>query len=102
MKDTKSQSTRTQGVINGYKANVRIKNSSGLHARPAAIFVKTCVQFKSDIKITKGGKQANAKNILQVLALGIDLGDEIVLEINGDDEDRAYQALIEASRKRIA
>ncbi|MEM4619968.1 MAG: HPr family phosphocarrier protein [Desulfurococcaceae archaeon] len=83
------------------RTSVRIKNRSGLHARPAAIFVKTCMQFKSDIKIIKGGKEANAKNILQVLALGIDLGDEVILEFNGDDEDRAYQAIIELLEKKL-
>lgn len=62
------------------------------------------MQFGSDIKIIKGGKEANVKNILQVLALGIDLGDEVVLEVNGggdddDDEDRAYQAIIELPEK---
>lgn len=83
------------------RTSVKIKNRSGLHARPAAIFVKTCMQFRSDIKIIKGGKQANAKNILQILTLGIDLGDEIVLEISGEDENRAYQALIELLEKEL-
>lgn len=81
------------------KVNIKVKNRSGLHARPAAIFVKTCRSFRSNIKVFKGGKQADAKNILQVLALGVDVGDEITLEINGEDENEAFKTLIELLEK---
>lgn len=83
------------------RVNVKVRNRSGLHARPAAVFVKTCRQFRSSIKVVKGGKQADAKNILQVLALGVDLGDEIVLEISGDDENEAYKTLIELLEREL-
>lgn len=69
--------------------SVRLKNRSGLHARPASVFVRRCKVFKSMIKVQKGDKVADAKNILQVLSLGADCGDEILIEISGEDEEIA-------------
>ncbi|AHF80085.1 HPr family phosphocarrier protein [Thermococcus paralvinellae] len=74
---------------------VEIKNKSGLHARPAAVFVETTKKFKSKITVIKEGKSADAKNILQILALGVDYGDEIVLQISGEDEEEAARELID-------
>ena len=51
---------------------IRITNRSRLHARPAAVFVDTCRKFRSEIRIVKGGREADAKNTLQVLVLGVD------------------------------
>jgi phosphocarrier protein len=71
-----------------------IKNKSGLHARPAAIFVETAKKFKSDISVIKNERLANAKNILQILALGVDYGDEIILRIKGEDENEALKEIV--------
>ena len=73
---------------------VKIINRSGLHARPAARFVQESSKFKSKIVLCKGGKCVDSKNILKVLSLGVDLGDLIVLRIEGEDEDDAYKRLI--------
>ena len=74
---------------------VKIKNKSGFHARPAAVFVETTKKFKSRITVIKNGKSADAKNILQILALGVDHGDEIILRISGEDEEEAAGELID-------
>jgi phosphocarrier protein len=76
------------------EAKVKIKNKTGLHARPAALFVETAKKFKSEVRVFKENKSANAKNILQVLALGVDYGDEIILRISGEDEDKALKELV--------
>jgi phosphocarrier protein len=73
--------------------SIKLKNRSGLHARPAAVFVRKCKAFKSIIKVQKGDKVADAKNILQVLSLGADCGDEILIEINGEDEKIAAEEI---------
>ncbi|MET1160413.1 MAG: HPr family phosphocarrier protein [Thermoprotei archaeon] len=83
------------------RVKVKILNKSGLHARPAAIFVNTCRKFKSKIRIIKNGKSGDAKNILQVLALGIDMGDEVILEIEGEDEEEASKAIIDLLKKKL-
>ncbi|RLE65995.1 MAG: HPr family phosphocarrier protein [Thermoprotei archaeon] len=75
---------------------VKLLNKVGLHARPAALFVQTAKKFKSDITVvnTKNGQSANAKSILEILALGADYGDEIIIQANGPDENDAVQELL--------
>jgi phosphocarrier protein len=60
-----------------------LKNRVGLHARPAAIFVRTAKKYKSDILVEKSGKKADAKKILGVLGLGAEKGDKITVYIDG-------------------
>lgn len=72
---------------------VVILNKTGLHARPAAMFVKEAGKFKSDIKVEKDGKQANAKSIISILSCGLEHGTKIKLIANGEDESAAIEAL---------
>ena len=71
----------------------KIKNSIGLHARPAAIFVKKANEFISDIKILKEDKEANAKSIINVMSLGATQGSELSIQAKGEDESEALDAL---------
>ncbi|HWQ30505.1 MAG TPA: HPr family phosphocarrier protein [Negativicutes bacterium] len=77
---------------------VVIFNDTGLHARPASIFVNTAAKFKADLTIAKGEKKVNAKSILSVLGLGIAKGSEITLSADGPDEKEAISKLIELIR----
>lgn len=70
-----------------------IKNKVGLHARPASLFVREAVKFQSNITVLHGEKQANAKSILNVLALGVNQGAQITLRAEGPDAELALQAL---------
>jgi len=83
------------------KFSLRLKNRSGLHARPASVFVRKCKMFKSTIKVQKGDRVADAKNILQVLSLGADYGDEILVEIVGEDEKTAAEEIKELVEKEL-
>lgn len=75
------------------KKYLKVKNKTGLHARPASIFVETANKFKSDIKLTFAGNTINGKSIIGVLSLGLGEGDKFLLTINGDDEERALTVL---------
>jgi len=75
------------------QVRLKVRNKSGLHARPAAIFVQHAKSFTSKITVKKNGKSADSKNILQILSLGIDMGDEIELIAEGPDEDKAVEEL---------
>lgn len=75
--------------------NVKIQNKHGLHARPAAQFVKIAGKFKSDIKVFKDGLEVNGKSIMGIMMLAAEPGSEITLNINGDDENEALAALKE-------
>lgn len=67
----------------------------GLHARPAAKFVKTAKGFSSDIKVIKGDKEANAKSSLNLMTLGARHDDKITIRAEGEDEEEAVEALAE-------
>lgn len=70
-----------------------LKNKIGLHARPAAIFVKKARNYDSEIIIKKGFQEANGKSIISIMALGAMKGDELVMLTKGSDEDKAIQEL---------
>jgi phosphocarrier protein HPr len=68
---------------------------AGLHARPAARFVKTAKGFSSEITVIKGEKEANAKSPLKVMTLAAKKGDEITIRADGEDAEEAVDALVE-------
>lgn len=72
---------------------VTIHHEAGLHARPAALFVKAASRFKSTITVQAGEKKVNAKSIIQVLGLGARQGTTISISAEGDDEAEAVAAL---------
>jgi phosphocarrier protein HPr len=74
-----------------------VRNASGLHARPAAVFVRTAKGFpKTAIEISKEGVTRDAKSILGVLTLAVTQGTTITIRTSGDDEDAALLTMIEA------
>lgn len=73
--------------------DITIQNPTGLHARPAKIFVNTAKQFKSDIRVQHGEKKANAKSLISMLTLGVETGSEIRILVDGTDEDEAIGVL---------
>lgn len=70
-----------------------IHNATGLHARPAKVFVTVAKQFQSKILIGNGTKQVNAKSLISVLTLGVERGQSIQVEVEGEDEADAVRAL---------
>ena len=75
--------------------NVSIKNASGLHARPAGMFVKKAAEFKSTVEVKKKKKTVNAKSIMGIMSLGLGQGDELTVVANGEDQEAAVNALVE-------
>ena len=73
--------------------NIVVMNKAGLHAKPASLFVQTANEFSSEIYISKGSTRVNAKSIRGVMILAVSKGDEILLEVNGDDEKAAMDRL---------
>lgn len=72
---------------------VHIINKLGLHARPAALIVKTAAQFVSHITLLKDGLQVNGKSIMGVMMLAAEYGSEITIRANGSDKEAAVEAL---------
>jgi len=75
------------------ETTLTIQHKVGLHARPAALFVQTAKQFRSNIRVAHGERAANAKSILGVLTLGAEQGAVIHLCAEGDDAEQALAAL---------
>ncbi|HEY7973778.1 MAG TPA: HPr family phosphocarrier protein [Ktedonobacterales bacterium] len=73
--------------------DVTLQQEAGLHARPAAQFVKAASRFTSTITVQAGGKTANAKSIVQVLTLGARQGTTITISAEGADEAEAVATL---------
>jgi len=66
---------------------------TGLHARPAALFVKAVSASGHAVQISADGKSANAASLLSVMALGVAGGTLVELEVTGDDEARVADEL---------
>jgi phosphocarrier protein len=76
------------------RANVTISNKLGLHARASAKFTKLAGTFRSDVSISRGDRSVNAKSIMGVMMLAAGLGSEVQMEVSGDDERSALDALL--------
>ncbi len=77
---------------------LKVVNEVGLHARPAAEFVKQAAKFQARIRVrnaTTGSAWVDAKSILGVLTLGVETRHEIELTAEGADEQQALEALRE-------
>jgi phosphocarrier protein HPr len=71
-----------------------VASKVGLHARPAAVFVKAAGEAPVRVTIRKaGGTAVNAASILSIMTLGVSHGDEVVLSAEGDGADAALEAL---------
>ncbi len=66
---------------------------TGLHARPAAQFVRAAASFASRVTISARDRNADAKSMLAVMSLGLACGSEIVLAADGPDEQACIDAL---------
>lgn len=75
------------------KIEIQLKNETGLHARPASMFVKEASKYSCDIKIIKDGKEFNGKSIMGILSMGVQKGDIITVQADGEDENKALDSL---------
>ena len=72
---------------------VTLGSKSGLHARPAAIFVQNAKGFQCSITLSKNEKKVNAKSLLSVLTLGAEHGEQVLLHADGEDAETAVEKL---------
>ncbi len=68
-------------------------DEAGLHARPAGNLVKIASKFESSILIKKNGNYASAKGLFGVMGLSVRKGDNVEIEIEGDDENQAKKSI---------
>ncbi len=71
----------------------QVTNPMGVHARPCALLAQCCVNFKSIVTVAANGKVADGRNVLELLALRVKVGDTLTMQVNGEDEDQAWRAV---------
>lgn len=78
-----------------------INDPVGIHARPAAELMKEMSSYKSTIIITKEGKSANIKSLLQLMGLGVKEGETVKVTVEGEDEEKAMEAFLAFAKDRL-
>lgn len=72
---------------------VTVINKLGIHARPAAMFVKAANKFESNITVEKDGEQVNGKSIMGLMMLAAGQGSKLVITAEGHDAEAAVREL---------
>ncbi|MBO4950323.1 MAG: HPr family phosphocarrier protein [Clostridia bacterium] len=70
-----------------------IKDSAGIHARPAGLLSKLAKEFSSEILVEKDKKNVNATRLMMLMGLGIKCGDTVTVTVSGEDEDAALDRI---------
>lgn len=73
---------------------VTIRNTLGLHVRPATQFAETAARFQSDVRVIKDGQNVNAKSSIDLLTLAAVAGTRLTVRAEGEDASQAIEALI--------
>ena len=76
-----------------YEVEIEIRNSDGLHMRPAMQFVDLASQFSSDIQVSNDETSVDAKSIMQMTMLAATCGTKLKIKAQGDDAEKAVEAL---------
>ena len=75
------------------KRKFKIKNTQGLHARPASIFVKIANKYEAEVSVKKGAEVVNGKSIMGLMTLAANHGSTIEIEATGPDAEKAVEEL---------
>jgi phosphocarrier protein len=75
------------------KTVLKINNKLGLHARASAKLTKLASSFASEVHLQRSGRRVNAKSIMGVMMLAAGFGTEVELEVEGEDEVKAAEAI---------
>ncbi len=83
------------------KKDFTILNKLGIHARPAAQFVKTANRFQSDIFVEKDGEEVDGKSIMGLMMLAAGHGSVISVSADGADSDAALEAIADLIARKF-
>ena len=75
--------------------DMMVNVKDGLNVGTVALFLQEASQFDSSIYLEYGSKKVNAKSIMGMMTLGLDMGDSIEVSTNGTDEEKAMEAIVE-------
>ena len=80
-------------ISQGHELEVRIRNRLGMHARPAAQFVRCAARFGCEVYVSRDGIEINGKSIMGVMMLAAEQGAVIRIRAEGEDAARAVREL---------
>lgn len=80
-------------LSNTIRKEITILNELGLHARPAAMFVKLANEYLSDITVEKGSETVNGKSIMGIMMLAAGKGSKLKITATGPDASEAIEAI---------
>tara|TARA_B100001750_G_C15488630_1_gene589844 strand:+ start:1213 stop:1476 length:264 start_codon:yes stop_codon:yes gene_type:complete len=78
-----------------------VKNSKGLHMRPAEQLVRVASKYKSEVRLIKDNIPVNGKSIMGVMMLAAEYGSSLTIEIDGPDENDAMENIAEMFHKDL-
>src|SRR3954466_15162296 len=80
---------------------IAIVNRLGLHARPAAMFVRIANRYRSEVWVEKEGEQINGKSIMGLMMLAAGQGSKLTIRCEGPDADKVLEELEELIQKKF-
>ena len=92
---------RTTGSSQKIEKEITIINRLGLHARPAAMFVRIASRYRSEVWVEKEGEQINGKSIMGLMMLAAGQGSKLTIRCEGADADKVMEELEELIRQKF-
>ena len=80
---------KSEPIPKAASKEVTVMNRLGLHARPSALFVRTCSRYKSEIWVEKDGERVNGKSIMGLMMLAAGQGSKLMVTCEGPDAEKA-------------
>ena len=93
---------RSSGPGQKLEKEVMIINRLGLHARPAAMFVRIASRYRSEVWVEKEGEQINGKSIMGLMMLAAGQGSKLLIRCEGPDADKAMEELEELIQNKFS
>jgi phosphocarrier protein HPr len=93
----KSSAARGQKI----EKEIAIINRLGLHARPAAMFVRISSRYRCEVWVSKEGEEVNGKSIMGLMMLAAGQGSKLTIQCEGADADKVMEELEELIRKKF-
>jgi phosphocarrier protein HPr len=92
---------RSSGPGQKLEKEITIINRLGLHARPAAMFVRIASRYRSEVWVEKEGEQINGKSIMGLMMLAAGQGSKLLIKCEGPDADKAMAELEELIQQKF-
>ena len=92
---------KATGPSQKIEKEITIINRLGLHARPAAMFVRIASRYRSEVWVEKEGEQINGKSIMGLMMLAAGQGSKLTIRCEGADADKVMEELEELIQKKF-